>query len=164
MGARGADVARESAALVIADDDFTSLVGGIRQGRGIFGNPGKAMAYVIAVHVPVFGMSLIPVFVSGWPLVLLPVQIAFPRTRHRSGKAASGRLPDVMDVDGHAFGCHQRPGLLGNDGAVPDLEEWKYSISMVRPSDHFGSRRCRVAGSGYGGVMPIWANTSAMFQ
>jgi Ca2+-transporting ATPase len=77
MGARGADVARESAALVIADDDFTSIVGGIRQGRGIFGNPGKAMACVIAVRVPVFGMSLIPVFVSGWPLVLLPVQIAF---------------------------------------------------------------------------------------
>jgi Ca2+-transporting ATPase len=77
MGARGADVARESAALVIADDDFTCLVVGIRQGRGIFGNPGKAMACVIAVHVPVFGMSLIRVFVSGWPLVLLPVQIAF---------------------------------------------------------------------------------------
>jgi P-type Ca2+ transporter type 2C len=34
------------------------------------------MVYVIAVHVPIFGMSLIPVFVPGWPLVLLPVQIA----------------------------------------------------------------------------------------
>ena len=35
------------------------------------------MAYIIAVHLPIFGMSLIPVFVPGWPLVLLPVQIAF---------------------------------------------------------------------------------------
>ncbi|MGE5132510.1 MAG: cation-translocating P-type ATPase [Gemmatimonadota bacterium] len=77
MGARGTDVARESAALVITDDDFTSIVGGVRQGRGIFANLRKAMAYVIAVHVPIFGMSLIPVFVPGWPLVLLPVQIAF---------------------------------------------------------------------------------------
>ncbi len=77
MGARGTDVARESAALVITDDDFASIVGGIRQGRGIFANLRKAMAYVIAVHVPIFGMSLIPVFVPGWPLVLLPVQIAF---------------------------------------------------------------------------------------
>ncbi len=77
MGARGTDVARESAALVITDDDFTSIAGGIRQGRGIFGNLRKAMAYIIAVHVPIFGMSLIPVFVTGWPLVLLPVQIAF---------------------------------------------------------------------------------------
>jgi len=77
MGARGTDVARESADLVITDDDFTSIVGGIRQGRGIFDNLRKAMAYVIAVHVPILGMSLLPVFVPGWPLVLLPVQIAF---------------------------------------------------------------------------------------
>ena len=77
MGARGTDVARESADLVITDDDFTSIVGGIRRGRGIFANLRKALAYVIAVHVPIVGMSLIPVFVPGWPLVLLPVQIAF---------------------------------------------------------------------------------------
>jgi P-type Ca2+ transporter type 2C len=77
MGARGTDVARKSAALVITDDDFTSIAGGIRQGRGIFANLRKAMSYIIAVHLPIFGMSLIPVFVPGWPLVLLPVQIAF---------------------------------------------------------------------------------------
>lgn len=77
MGARGTDVARESAALVITDDDFSSIVGGIRQGRGIFDNLRKAMAYVIAVHVPIVGMSLLPVFVADWPLVLLPIQIAF---------------------------------------------------------------------------------------
>jgi Ca2+-transporting ATPase len=77
MGARGTDVAREAAALVITDDDFASIAGGIRQGRGIFDNLRKAMSYIIAVHVPIFGMSLIPVFVVDWPLVLLPVQIAF---------------------------------------------------------------------------------------
>ena len=77
MGAHGTDVARESAGLVITDDDFTSIVGGVRQGRGIFDNLRKAMSYVIAVHLPIVGMSLIPVFVAGWPLVLLPVQIAF---------------------------------------------------------------------------------------
>jgi Ca2+-transporting ATPase len=77
MGGRGTDVARESAALVITDDDFASIVGGVRQGRGIFDNLRKAMSYIIAVHVPIFGMSLIPVFVADWPLVLLPVQIAF---------------------------------------------------------------------------------------
>jgi Ca2+-transporting ATPase len=77
MGARGTDVAREAAALVITDDDFTSIVGGIRQGRGIFDNLRKAMAYIIAVHVPIIGMSLLPLFVRSWPMVLLPVQIAF---------------------------------------------------------------------------------------
>lgn len=77
MGARGTDVARESADLVLTDDDFSSIAGGIRQGRGIFDNLRKALAYTIAVHVPIVGMSLLPVFVGGWPLVLLPVQIAF---------------------------------------------------------------------------------------
>jgi Ca2+-transporting ATPase len=77
MGARGTDVARESAALVITDDDFTSIAGGIRQGRGIFDNLRKAMAFIVAVHVVIFGMSLVPVIGPTWPLVLLPVQIAF---------------------------------------------------------------------------------------
>ena len=77
MGACGTDVARESAALVITDDDYSSIVGGVRQGRGIFDNLRKAMSYVVAVHLPIVGMSLVPVFVTNWPLVLLPVQIAF---------------------------------------------------------------------------------------
>ncbi len=77
MGGRGTDVAREAAALVITDDDFTSIVRGVRQGRGIFHNLRKAMAYVVAVHIPILGMALIPVLVADWPLVLLPVQIAF---------------------------------------------------------------------------------------
>jgi Ca2+-transporting ATPase len=76
MGARGTDVAREAAALVITDDDFASIADGVRQGRGIYDNLRKAMAYVIAVHVPTFGMSLVPLFVPSWPLVLLPLQIA----------------------------------------------------------------------------------------
>ena len=76
MGARGTDVAREAAALVITDDDFASIASGVRQGRGIFDNLRKAMSYIIAVHVPIFGMALLPVFVEDWPLVLLPLQIA----------------------------------------------------------------------------------------
>ena len=76
MGARGTDVARESAALVITDDDFASIAGGVRQGRGIFDNLRKAMSYIVAVHVPIFGMALIPVFVPSWPLVMLPLQVA----------------------------------------------------------------------------------------
>ena len=62
---------------MITDDDFTSIVGGIRPGRGIFDNLRKAMAFIVAVHVVIFGMSLVPVLGPTWPLVLLPVQIAF---------------------------------------------------------------------------------------
>ncbi len=76
MGGRGADVARESADLVLLDDDFSSLVAAVRSGRRIFDNLKKAMAYVIGVHMPIAGMTIIPVFFR-LPLVLSPVHIAF---------------------------------------------------------------------------------------
>jgi Ca2+-transporting ATPase len=76
MGNRGTDVAREASALVLIDDDFTSIVKAAKMGRRIFDNLKKAMAYIFAVHVPIAGMSLIPVFFN-WPLALLPVHIVF---------------------------------------------------------------------------------------
>jgi Ca2+-transporting ATPase len=76
MGGRGTDVAREAAALVLLDDDFSSIVRAVRMGRRIFGNLRKAMSYVLAIHVPIAGMALLPVL-FGWPLVLMPVQIVF---------------------------------------------------------------------------------------
>ncbi len=76
MGGRGTDVAREAASLVLLDDDFGSIVAAVRLGRRVFDNLGKAIAYVVAVHVPIAGLSMIPVL-FGWPLVLLPVHILF---------------------------------------------------------------------------------------
>jgi Ca2+-transporting ATPase len=76
MGGRGTDVARESADLVLLDDDFSSIVESIKLGRRIFDNLKKGMAYTLAVHVPIAGMSLFPV-IFGLPLVLLPIHIAF---------------------------------------------------------------------------------------
>lgn len=76
MGGRGTDVAREASSLVLLDDNFTSIVAAVRLGRQIFDNLKKAMAYVISVHAPIAGMSLIPVL-FGMPLVLLPVHIVF---------------------------------------------------------------------------------------
>jgi Ca2+-transporting ATPase len=76
MGRRGTDVAREAADLVLLDDDFSSIVKAVRMGRRIFDNLRKAIAYTFAVHVPIVGLSLIPVLL-GWPLILAPVHIAF---------------------------------------------------------------------------------------
>ena len=76
MGGRGTDVAREASDLVVTDDDFTSLVAAVRMGRRVFDNLKKAIAYIVAIHVPIAGMSLIPV-VLGWPLVLLPAHVLF---------------------------------------------------------------------------------------
>jgi Ca2+-transporting ATPase len=82
MGQRGTDVAREASALVLTDDAFSSIVGAVRSGRRIYDNLKKAMAYILAVHVPIAGMSLLPILVPklagvNMPLVLMPVHIAF---------------------------------------------------------------------------------------
>ncbi|MDL2354269.1 MAG: cation-translocating P-type ATPase [Pseudomonadota bacterium] len=76
MGALGTDVAREAAALVLLDDDFGSLVSAVRQGRRVFANLRKAIVFVVAVHVPIVGLSILPVLL-GWPMLLMPVHILF---------------------------------------------------------------------------------------
>ncbi len=76
MGGRGTDVARESAALVLLEDDFSSIVQAVKLGRRIYDNIKKAIAYIFAVHVPIAGLSLIPILLK-WPLILTPVHIVF---------------------------------------------------------------------------------------
>jgi P-type Ca2+ transporter type 2C len=76
MGERGTDVARESAALVLLDDDFSSIVLAVKLGRRIYDNIRKAMIYILAIHVPIAGISLVPLLL-GQPLILFPVQIVF---------------------------------------------------------------------------------------
>lgn len=76
MGLRGTDVARAAADLVVTDDDFGSIERGVRQGRTIFANLRKAMAYIVAVHIPLLGMSVLPVFADAGPILLIPLLIA----------------------------------------------------------------------------------------
>jgi Ca2+-transporting ATPase len=75
MGGRGTDVAREASSLVLLDDDFGSIVGAVRLGRRIYDNLRKAMAYILAIHVPIAGLALIPLF-FGLPLIFWPLHIA----------------------------------------------------------------------------------------
>ncbi len=76
MGGRGTDVAREAASLVLLDDNFASIVRAVRMGRRIFDNLKKAMTFIFSVHIPIAGMSLIPVLLQ-WPLAMLPIHIVF---------------------------------------------------------------------------------------
>jgi Ca2+-transporting ATPase len=75
MGQRGTDVAREASALVLLTDDFASIVATIRLGRRIYDNLRKAIEYIVAVHIPIAGLAILPLL-FGLPLMLLPVHIA----------------------------------------------------------------------------------------
>lgn len=76
MGQRGTDVAREAASLVLLEDNFSAIVGAIARGRRTFAKLRQAMVYILAVHVPIVVMALLPALL-GWPLILTPLHIAF---------------------------------------------------------------------------------------
>ena len=127
MGARGSDVAREAAALVLLNDDFASLVTAVRYGRRVFANLRKAIVFVVAVHVPIVGLSIVPVLL-GWPMLLMPVHILFLQLiidpacsvvfeavpLESDAMKARPRSPDqrLFDKDVMARGLWQGAGLL----------------------------------------------------
>jgi Ca2+-transporting ATPase len=77
MGKNGTDVAREASSLVLMDDDFSSIVRAVKMGRRIFDNLQKAFGYTFAIHVPIAGLSLIPILLGNFPIILWPVHIVF---------------------------------------------------------------------------------------
>jgi Ca2+-transporting ATPase len=77
MGNKGTDVAREASSLVLLDDNFTSIVSAIRSGRRIYDNLQKAMSYILAIHIPIIGLTLMPAFFPTLPILLMPLHIIF---------------------------------------------------------------------------------------
>jgi Ca2+-transporting ATPase len=76
MGARGTDVAREASSLVLVNDDFGSIVEAVRIGRRIYDNLRNAVGYIVAVHLPIAGLSIAPVL-FGWGAILTPIHVVF---------------------------------------------------------------------------------------
>ncbi len=76
MGERGTEVAKETASLVLLDDNFKTIVGAVRNGRRIYDNLKKAFSYLVAFHVPIF-LSALLIPLMHLPLLLMPVHIVF---------------------------------------------------------------------------------------
>jgi len=74
MGARGTDVAREAAGIVLLDEDFGRIVSSVRMGRRIFDNLRKVMIYIASAHVPIAGLALLPLLI-GMPPLLFPAHV-----------------------------------------------------------------------------------------
>ena len=74
MGQRGTNVAKESADLILLDDNFNTIIKAIENGRSIYINIRKAISYVIAIHIPIALLSLfVPIFKL--PTLLLPIHV-----------------------------------------------------------------------------------------
>ena len=74
MGKRGTEVAKEAAHMILMDDNFTTIVHSIEDGRRVFDNIRKAMVYIMIIHIPIMTLALFsPIF--NLPQILLPVHI-----------------------------------------------------------------------------------------
>ncbi|MBI3779394.1 MAG: cation-translocating P-type ATPase, partial [Gammaproteobacteria bacterium] len=74
MGISGTEVTKEAADLIIADDNFASIVAAVEEGRGIYDNIAKTLGYLLAGNSGELAVMLIAGLV-GWPLPLLPIQL-----------------------------------------------------------------------------------------
>lgn len=74
MGVGGTDVTREAAAMVLMDDNFTSIVSAVEEGRAIYDNIQKFLVYLLSCNVGEMLLMLI-CGLLGWPTPLLPVQL-----------------------------------------------------------------------------------------
>ena len=78
MGRKGSEIAKQSASLVLLEDDLSKMVNAIAMGRKIYSNLKKAIQYIISIHIPIILTVFIPLAL-GWvyPNIFSPVHIIF---------------------------------------------------------------------------------------
>lgn len=78
MGKRGAELAKQAASLILADDDLAKMVDAVAAGRKIYDNLKKAIGYIIAIHIPIIMVVFVPLAL-GWiyPNIFSPVHVIF---------------------------------------------------------------------------------------
>lgn len=76
MGERGTRSAKEVSSIILADDNFATIINAIREGRQLFSNLKMSFEYLLLIHIPlVLTAALLPL--AGYPLVYLPVHIVW---------------------------------------------------------------------------------------
>jgi len=76
MGERGTRSAKEVSSIILADDNFSTIVNAIHEGRQLFENLRMSFEYLLLIHIPlVLSAAIVPLL--GFPLVFLPVHIVW---------------------------------------------------------------------------------------
>lgn len=78
MGNKGTEIAKQAAALVLADDDLSKMADAVGIGRRIYTNIKKAVQYIVSIHIPIVLTVSLPLFL-GWtyPAIFTPVHVIF---------------------------------------------------------------------------------------
>ncbi len=170
MGLRGTDVAREAASLVLVDDNFASIVQGIRAGRRIFGNLQKSMAYIFAIHIPIASLAFVPMLFALPPL-LMPLHIALLELIIDPSCSIAFENepaePDVMqrpprDRYAPLFGARALLGALGQGVSVMVATGVTYALAQGLSAQH--SRTMVFTTLVVSNVMLLWVNRAQVGQ
>jgi Ca2+-transporting ATPase len=117
MGVTGTDVAREAAAMTLADDNFASIVAAVREGRGIFDNIRKYLMYLLSSNLGEIGL-IAATMAAGLPMPLTAVQILYVNL------ATDGLPALALSVDPYDADLMRRPprkpgtGVLSGNVAI----------------------------------------------
>src|SRR5690606_15509079 len=76
MGKKGTEIAKQSASIILVDDDLSKMVKAVAMGRKIYSNLKKAIQYIISIHIPIILIVFIPL-VLGWvyPNIFSPLHV-----------------------------------------------------------------------------------------
>ena len=120
MGINGTDVAKDSADMVLADDNFASIVSAVEEGRGIFDNIKHFIRYLLSSNVGEV-MAIFVAMLIGLPLPLIAVQILLMNL------LTDGLPALALGVDPPVSGIMNRPPRNPKEGAI-SKETWMFSI------------------------------------
>jgi P-type Ca2+ transporter type 2C len=169
MGVRGTDVAREAAGLVLLDEDFGRIVGGVRMGRRIFDNLRKVMTYITAIHVPIAGLALLPLLL-GLPPLMLPVHVVLTEM------VIDPICSLAFEGAPAAAGLMLRPPRRADDGVLGWAMLWRglvqgasllaaalaiYFVELKNGSGTDEARTVAIIGLTAGNLLLVWINASA---
>ncbi len=108
MGLRGSRSAKEVSSIILADDNFSTIVRAIREGRQLFANLRTSFEYILLIHIPfVISAAIIPLL--GYPILYLPAHIVWleliihPTALFAFQKAAGPAEPPFKESSPNAF-------------------------------------------------------------
>ena len=120
MGVTGTEVTKEAAAIIITDDNFASIVAAVEEGRGIYDNITKTLAYLLSGNVGELALMFVAALL-GWPLPLLPIHLLWINLV-TDGLPALALATDPID-----------PGVLTRPPRRPDAQllDWRFAQRVV---------------------------------
>ena len=160
MGITGSQVAKESASIILADDNFATIVSAIKEGRTIFDNVKKYLVYLLSVNL---GEIIILTFsvIMGWPLPLLAKHILFINLATDGSPAIALGLeppePDIM----------RRKPRNPKESVFFGIKKWLITIPIIlaitslllfrvrSTGQRMGFKSCDCEGQNYG----FWCNS-----